>query len=151
MPEEFRHIVRIAGADLDGTLMVVYALAGIKGIGTRLANVIVEKAGIDPATRLGLLPDLKVRKIEEIIENPLKNGVSSWLLNRPKDGETGKDRHLIGPDLDLQIKSDLDQMKKIKSWRGYRHSYGLRVRGQKTRTTGRKKKALGIKKRQAGA
>lgn len=151
MTEEFRHIVRVAGTDLDGTLMVAYALAGIKGIGPRLANVIAEKAGIDPETRLGLLPDLKVRRIEEIIENPLKNGVSSWLLNRPKDEETGKDRHLIGPDLDLQIKSDIDQMKKIKSWRGYRHSYGLRVRGQKTRTTGRKKKALGVKKRQAGA
>jgi len=151
MPEEFRHIVRVAGTDLDGTLMVAHALAGIKGIGTRLANVIAEKAGIDPATRLGFLPDLKVRRIEEIIENPLKNGVPSWLLNRPKDVETGKDRHFIGPDMDLQIKSDMDQMKKIKSWRGYRHSYGLRVRGQKTRTTGRKKKALGVKKRPAGA
>jgi len=151
MPEEFRHIVRVAGTDLDGTLTVAYALAGIKGIGIRLANVIAEKASIDPATRLGFLPDLKVRRIEEIVENPLKNGVPSWLLNRPKDEETGKDRHLIGPDMDLQMKSDLDQMKKIKSWRGYRHSYGLRVRGQKTRTTGRKKKALGVKKRPAGA
>jgi len=151
MPEEFRHIVRVAGTDLDGTLTVAYALAGIKGIGIRLANVIAEKASIDPATRLGFLPDLKVRRIEEIVENPLKNGVSSWLLNRPKDEETGKDRHLIGPDMDLQMKSDMDQMKKIKSWRGYRHSYGLRVRGQKTRTTGRKKKALGVKKRPAGA
>jgi len=151
MSEEFRHIVRVAGTDLDGTLMVIYALAGIRGIGTRLANVIAEKAGIDPATRLGFLSDSKVRRIEEIIENPLKNGVPSWLLNRPKDTETGQDRHLIGPDMDLQIKSDMDQMKKIKSWRGYRHSYGLRVRGQKTRTTGRKKKALGVKKRQAGA
>jgi len=151
MPEEFRHIVRIAGTDLDGTLIVAQALTGINGIGTRLANVIAEKAGIDPATRLGFLPDGKVRRIEEIIESPLKNGVPSWLLNRPKDEGTGKDTLLIGPDLELQIKSDMDQMKKIKSWRGYRHSYGLRVRGQKTRTTGRKKKALGVKKRQVGA
>jgi small subunit ribosomal protein S13 len=146
MPEEFRHIIRIADIDLDGIEKVAYALASIKGIGIRLANVIVDKAGVDPETRLGFVPDAKVEKIEDVIVNPLKYGIPGWLLNRPKDSETGKDRHIIGPDMALQIKSDIEQMKNLRSWRGFRHAYGLRVRGQRTKTTGRTKKALGVKK-----
>ena len=40
-----------------------------------------------------------------------------------------------------------EAMKKIGSWKGYRHSHGLKVRGQKTRTTGRTRKTLGVKKK----
>jgi len=146
MPEEFRHIIRIANTDLDGSLKLAHALTGVKGIGIRLANVIVEKAGLDPEVRLGFLSDLNVDKIEDIIANPTKYGLPGWLLNRQKDMEIGKDRHLIGPDLVLQVKTDIDNMKTIKSWRGFRHAYGLKVRGQRTKTTARSKKPLGVKK-----
>jgi len=146
MSEEFRHIIRIAERDLDGTLKVNYALMNIKGIGAGLTSVIVRKAGIDPETRLGFLSDEEIEKIEDVIEKPAKYGLSGWLLNRPKDAQTGNDIHLIGSDLDLQIKMDIDEMKKIRSWRGYRHAYGLKVRGQRTRTTGRSGKAMGVKK-----
>lgn len=151
MPEEFRHIIRIADTDLDGTKKVAYALTGIRGIGLRLAHIIVEKAGLDPETHLGLLPDAKVDKIEEVMENPMKYGVPGWLLNRSKDQETGKDRHLIGPDIDLQVKSDVEMMQRVRSWRGFRHAHGLKVRGQRTKTTGRKKKTLVVKRRRGGS
>jgi small subunit ribosomal protein S13 len=148
MSKEFRHITRIVNTDLDGAQKVGYALSRVKGIGNRLANVIVQKAEIDPNIRLGFLPEADIKKIEDMIKNPVKYGLPNWLLNRPKDRETGKDTHLVGADLILQIKSDIDQMKRIKSWKGFRHSHGLKVRGQRTRTTGRKAKALGVKKRQ---
>ncbi|MCK5562814.1 30S ribosomal protein S13, partial [Candidatus Bathyarchaeota archaeon] len=45
------------------------------------------------------------------------------------------------------IKSDIEELKKTRSWRGYRHAYGLKVRGQKTRTTGRSGKAMGVRKK----
>ena len=146
MPEEFRHIIRIANTDLDGSLKVAHALTGVKGIGFRLANVIIYKAGLDPEVRLGFLSDANVDKIEDIIANPTKYGLPGWLLNRQKDMETEKERHLIGPDLVLQVKTDIDNMKTIKSWRGFRHAYGLKVRGQRTKTTARSKKPLGVKK-----
>jgi small subunit ribosomal protein S13 len=148
MSKEFRHITRIVNTDLDGAQKVGYALSRVKGIGNRLANVIIQKAEIDPNIRLGFLPEADIKKIEDMIKNPVKYGLPNWLLNRPKDRETGKDTHLVGADLILQIKSDIDQMKRIKSWKGFRHSHGLKVRGQRTRTTGRKAKALGVKKRQ---
>ncbi len=147
MSKEFRYIIRIAGADLNGSQTVAYALTNIKGVGIELANVIVKKAGIKAETRLGFLSDTDVKKIEDIIEKPAKYGVPSWILNRQKDRETGNSLHVTGSDLVLQTKTDIDQMKKVRSWKGFRHSHGLKVRGQRTRTTSRKGKAMGVKKR----
>jgi small subunit ribosomal protein S13 len=148
MPREFQHIIRFVGTDVKGTQPVTYALTSVKGIGIKLANAIIEKAGIDPATRMGLLSSAEVEKLEEIVTNPVKHDIPMWLLNRRKDLETGKDIHLLSSDLVLQTKNDIDQMKKIRSWKGFRHSYGLKVRGQRTRTTGRKGKAIGVKKKE---
>ncbi len=147
MPKEFQHIIRIAETDLDGSQKVAQALTGIKGIGVGLANVIVKKANIDSKTRLGFLSDMEIDKIRDIVSKPEKQGLPSWLLNRQKDGQTGKDLHLTGSDLALRIKSDIDELKKVKSWKGFRHAHGLKVRGQRTRTTGRKGKAIGVKKK----
>jgi small subunit ribosomal protein S13 len=97
---------------------------------------------------MGFLSVAEVEKIEDVIKNPTSYGVPKWLLNRRKDMETGKDLHLLGTDLIVQTKDDIDQMKKIRSWKGFRHSYGLKVRGQRTKTTGRAGKAMGVKKKQ---
>ena len=148
MPREFQHIIRFVGTDIEGAQPVTYALTKIKGVGIKLANAIIEKSGISPEARMGFLSSAEVEKIEDILKNPVKYGIPLWLLNRRKDKETGKDLHLLGSDLILQTKNDIDQMKKIRSWKGFRHSYGLKVRGQRTRTTGRKGKAIGVKKKQ---
>jgi len=147
MSEEFRHILRITDTDVDGTLKAPYALKKIRGLSLSLANAILKKAGINPDIRAGFLTEAEVEKIEEIIKEPTKFGLSNWLLNRRKDLETGKDTHLISADLVLRTKVDIEQMKEIRSWRGYRHSYGLKVRGQRTKTTGRTGKAVGVKKK----
>lgn len=147
MSEEFRHILRIIDADVDGTLKAPFALTKIKGISLSLANAVLKKAGINPEKRAGFLTDAEVEKIEEMVKEPAKYGMPGWLLNRRKESETGKDAHLISADLVLRNKMDIDQMKEIKSWRGYRHAYGLKVRGQHTKTTGRSGKALGVKKK----
>ncbi len=148
MSEEYRHILRILGADADGTLKAPYALTKIKGISLNLATAILRKAEINPDKRAGFLTEAEIEKIEDIITEPTKYGLPNWLLNRRKDQETGKDMHQIGADLALKTKTDVEQMKEMKSWRGYRHAYGLKVRGQRTKTTGRKGKALGVKKKE---
>jgi small subunit ribosomal protein S13 len=135
------------GKDVQGTLKTVYALTQIKGISLRLSNAILKKAGVNPDLRVGYLTETEIDKIEDIIKEPAKYGLPNWLFNRRKDTETGKDVHLIGADLVLRTKMDIDQAKEIKSWRGYRHAYGLKVRGQRTKTTGRAGKALGVKKK----
>ena len=73
------------------------------------------------------------------------------LQYRRRDIESGKDLHKIGSDLALQTRNDIDKMRRIKSWRGFRHTHGLKVRGQRTKTTGRKGKAVGVKKKRLKA
>jgi small subunit ribosomal protein S13 len=147
MSREFRHIVRVTDTDIDGTLKVGYALTKVKGINVSLAKAILKKAGVSPEIRLGLLSEDQIKKIEDVIENPSKYGIPNWLLNRRKDFETGKDLHLLSSDLVLRTKMDIELMKKIKSWKGYRHAHGLKVRGQRTRTTGRTGKTVGVSKK----
>jgi len=147
MPEKFQEIIRIAGANVDGTRKLPYALTEIKGVGISFAKAIMNKASLNPNARLGFLSDKEVEEIEDILKNPTKHDVPGWLVNRQKDRETGENLHLIGSDIDLQVKSDIDRMKRIKSWKGYRHSFGLKVRGQRTKTTGRSQKSLGVKKK----
>lgn len=147
MSGEFRHIVRMADTDLDGSQKVAYALTKIKGVGIRLAGAIVRVAGVNPEERLGNLTDEEIERLEDAIRNPLKYGIPPYLLNRQRDPTTGKDLHLIGADLTLQVKADIDLMKKIKCWKGVRHSLGLKVRGQRTRTTGRKGVTVGVRRK----
>ena len=138
MSTEFKHIVRLAGSDLEGSRKVVYALTKIKGINIRLAEAIVKKVNIPQDKRLGFLSESEIRRIEDAIMNIASFDIPKWLLNRRKDLERGEDIHLITSDLDLKMKEDIEREKAMKSWKGYRHSYGLKVRGQRTRTTGRK-------------
>lgn len=147
MSTGFRHIVRVIDKDLDGMKTVVDALSDIKGVGIRLADIIARRVGVSPQMRIGYLPEEKIEEIEDIIRNLADQGIPSWLLNRRKDLETGKDRHLISSDIDLQVKADIEREKSIWSWRGYRHAYGLKVRGQRTRTTGRTGKTVGVSKK----
>jgi small subunit ribosomal protein S13 len=147
MSREFRHITRIAETDLNGTQKVANSLSRVKGIGISMANSIVKKAGVNPETRLGFLSEQELEKLEDIMRSPTKYGLPEWLFNRKKDLDTGKNLHLTGSELVLQTKTDVDLMKMSKSWKGYRHSYGLKVRGQRTKCTGRKGKAIGVKKK----
>ena len=147
MSQEFRYILRIMGTDVPGSLKTVYGIAKIKGVSLNLANAILKKTGINPNIRVGYLSENEISKIEEVIQEPTKFGIPTWLLNKRKDTETGKDTHLISSELIFRTKKDIDLAKSIKSWRGYRHAYSLKVRGQRTKTTGRAGKSLGVKKK----
>lgn len=135
------------GTDLDGSKKVVFGISKIRGVGPNLAAAIVKVSKINPDARIGSLSEAEMSRVEDAIRDPLKHGIPVRMVNRRKDIETGQDMHLTGPDLALKIKSDVDLMKDIKSWKGVRHSLGLKVRGQRTRTTGRSGKAVGVKKK----
>ncbi len=147
MPEEtFKHIVRIAGIDIEGDLPLPYGLAKIKGIGYHTGLAIVRKLGLNPRLRIGYLSEDDIKMIEEAVKNPGSIGLPTWYFNRRKDYVTGEDRHLIGADLIFEAKQDIERLMKIKCWRGIRHSLGLKVRGQRTHTTGRLGPVVGVTK-----
>lgn len=148
MSQEIRAIVRIGDTDLDGNKAVAYSLAKIRGIGISSAYAICWKLGIDPHAILGALPEDQINKLDWAVKN-LHEIAPAWFVNRRKDPETGRDLHLIGSELVLAAKKDVDLAKKVKSWRGIRHSLGLKVRGQRTVTTGRFGMTAGVTKKKA--
>ena len=144
--QEFRHLVRIAGRDLDGGKKLILALSDQKGVGYNFANVITSRLSLDPRVRLGTLTEEQVKEIEGAIQNTTKSVLPEWYYNRRNDPETGEAKQLLGADLEFIQKNDIEDEKNIQSWKGIRHGLGLKVRGQRTRTTGRGGRTVGVRK-----
>ncbi|MBA1342312.1 MAG: 30S ribosomal protein S13 [ANME-2 cluster archaeon] len=143
---EIKHLVRIANADLDGHRSVQYALTGLKGVGRRTSRILTDSAGIDPTSIIGSLGDAEIEKLKQAIAN-FESAVPTWMLNRRRDFLTGEDKHIIGVNLGLSVDEDINIMKKTRSYRGIRHERGLRVRGQRTRSTGRSGATVGVSRK----
>ena len=143
---EYKAMIRLVDTDIKGSLPVVEGITRIRGIGPTLARAILHKLGIPLNKRVGYLTDDEIKALEDAIKN-VASIFPSYMVNRRFDRYTGKDLHIIGSDLKLVIQRDIEFEKEINSWRGLRHRLGLKVRGQKTRTTGRKHKKMVVKKR----
>jgi small subunit ribosomal protein S13 len=146
-----RGIVHLVGKDISGKLTLTNSLKQVKGVGIRLApilsDVVAKELGLTPDTPIGKLNDEQLEKIEKVIQTPREHGVPGWLLNRQKDLETGKDKHLVGSDLTFAVKQDIEREKDLYTWKGFRHIYAKKVRGQSTRTSGRKGMTMGVAKK----
>ncbi len=110
------------------------------------ANSMLQVLKISPHQKIGNLTVDQVSAIEKIIQDPKAANFPIWFLNRRQDIETGEDMHLVTSDIAFNIRNDVEREKALFSWRGYRHMYGLKVRGQRTRCTGRKGGAVGVAK-----
>jgi small subunit ribosomal protein S13 len=143
---EYKHILRIAGKDIEGGKKLIVALSEIKGVGYNFAQVLIQSLNINPNMRVGFLTENDIREIEQAISSPARAGIPQWYLNRRKNMDDGSNNHMITSDLDFAASNDIEREKLVMSWRGYRHMFGLRVRGQCTRTTGRRGGAVGVKK-----
>jgi small subunit ribosomal protein S13 len=146
--KELRGIIRLAGKDVGGEVNLKRALLRVRGIGHTLAlaasMIIHRELGINPEAPVGELTDDKIEKIDQILFNLQDHKLPTFMLNRNKDFTGGKDRHVIMNDLIFEVNQDVDREKKMYSWRGYRHAYGQKTRGQKTRNTGRSGMAVGV-------
>ena len=146
--ESLRGIVRIAGKDIKGHVPLKRALLRVRGFGHTTAKiaseVISQELGISPDTKSGSFSDEQIEKIDAILTSIHKRNVPRFLLNRQKDFDSGEDMHVIMNDLIFAIRQDIEKEKKLYTWKGYRHAYGQKVRGQRTKNTGRKGMALGV-------
>lgn len=146
--KEIRGIVRMTGKDIKGQWTVKRSITSIKGIGVNLGSVIsgvaLKQIGADEDTMIGEITEEQMRKLETVLSHPEQFGVPGWMLNRQRDVVTGETKHLIGTDLQFSVKQDIEHEKDIYTWRGYRHAYGQKVRGQHTRSTGRTGMTVGV-------
>ncbi len=144
--EEYRHIVRILGNDIPGEKKVLVGLTQIKGIGYNFATAILDSLNISTSLNIGDITDENVKEIERIIVDPMAANFPKWFLNRQKDIETGIDKHIVTSDIPFTLRNDIERERVTASWRAYRHMSGLKVRGQRTRTSGRRGGAVGVAK-----
>ena len=122
-------MARIAGVDLPRDKRVEIGLTYIYGIGRTSAKEILEKAGVNPDTRVKDLTEEEAGKIRKIIDND----------------------YMLEGDLRREVSMNIKTLMEIGSYRGIRHRRGLPVRGQKTKTNARTrkgpKKTVGRKKK----
>ena len=139
-------IVRIVSKDIEGKMTLYSGLTKIKGVSWTFANATCKKLKLSKTKKIGELTDDELAAIEKFLKNP---DVPTYMLNRRDDFETGDDRHLISSDLDLVKEFDIKRLRKIKSYRGYRHAAGLPSRGQRTKSNFRRfrSKGSGIKRK----
>ncbi|KAK2973740.1 hypothetical protein RJ640_019740 [Escallonia rubra] len=145
--EEFQHILRVQNTNVDGKQKIMFALTSIKGIGRRFANIVCKKADVDMNKRAGELSSAEIDSLMVIVANPRQFKIPDWFLNRKKDYKDGKYSQVTSNALDMKLRDDLERLKKIRNHRGLRHYWGLRVRGQHTKTTGRRGKTVGVSKK----
>jgi len=148
---DFRHIVRLRDTDLKGSYVVERALRNIKGIGHTISRAVRIQAGLPDNKKLGDLSDAEIKKLDEVISNFSSLGFRDYILNRRNDLESGENKHLTSTELVLESRNDIAFMKSIRSYKGIRHGAGLKVRGQRTKSTGRKGTSVGVRKKSAPA
>jgi small subunit ribosomal protein S13 len=146
--DSFRGIIRIAGKDVKGHVTLIKSLFAVRGIGHTMAaaaaRVIEKELSLKPDMQVGNLTEANVENIDKILSSLHEYNVPKFLLNRRSDFLTGTDRHVIMNDLIFENTQDVEREKKMYTWIGYRHTYGQKVRGQRTRNTGRTGMAVGV-------
>ncbi|MEM2839326.1 MAG: 30S ribosomal protein S13 [Thermoplasmata archaeon] len=143
LPDNFKFIVRMVNTDINGELSVLLGLTKIRGIGLRAAQTITKLTGIPPNTMIGSLEDAQIAKLEETVTG-LVELVPGWMVNRQHDWESGDDMHLVGVDVDVFRRDDINRMKMIRCYKGIRHERGQKVRGQRTKSNGRTGLQVGV-------
>lgn len=146
--EEHEILVRIYGQDIRGSKNIYVGLTKIKGASWTISGIVCKNLNLDKRMKIS---DLSKDQIKNITEELKNLSAPDFLKNRQRDLDTGESKHFLGVDLDMKREFDIKRMKKIKSYRGIRHSMKLPVRGQRTRSNFRKSGiAVGVKKPRMG-
>jgi small subunit ribosomal protein S13 len=150
MEEDFKYIVRILSTDIDGKKPAIIGLTSVKGVGMRIAEIVMNQIDFPRNEKIGRMKDPQIEQVEKLIQS-LSETLPEWMVNRQHDFETGECVHLLGTDLDMFRKDDVNRMKMIRCYKGIRHEQGAKVRGQRTRSNGRTGLTLGVVKGEVGA
>ncbi|MGK0208787.1 MAG: small subunit ribosomal protein S13 [Patescibacteria group bacterium] len=130
-------LIRVLGKDLRGDNRISVGLTKIKGISWAISSAICRILKINQTTQIRDITPEQLKQIEEFMKNVQ---LPSFMMNRQKDNESGKDMHVSGADLTLRQEFDIKRLRKIKTYRGIRHGNKLPVRGQRTKSNFRPNK-----------
>jgi small subunit ribosomal protein S13 len=108
-------VARISGVTIPDGKQVWVALTYVHGIGQKSAHDILDKAKVEPTTRVKNLTDGEIGRIQDAI---------------------GAD-YVVEGELQRLVSGNIKRLKDIKSYRGQRHAMHLPSRGQRTKTNAR--------------
>ncbi len=148
--ERVENLIRIMSTDIPASRNIYAGLTKIKGVSFAMSNAVCHILKLNKNRKIESLSEEEIDKITEAIQNPK---IADFMKNRRFDFDSGETKHLSLTDLDLRKEFDIKRLKKIKSYRGIRHSRGLPTRGQRTKSNFRKKgknKAIGVKTKKTG-
>ena len=111
-------MARIAGVDLPREKRVEIGLTYVYGIGRVSAAKILEKAQVNPDTRVRELTDDEVKRISAVIDETM----------------------MVEGDLRRDVALNIKRLMEIGCYRGVRHRKGLPVRGQSSKRNARTRK-----------
>merc|ERR1712166_475729 len=124
-----------------------FGLRQIRGVGRRFSILAMKIAQVDCNKRCGEVNEDEINKLNDLLSRPLEYNIPKWFLNRQKDPKDGTWYQVISNNIDGLMREDLERMRKSKNHRGLRHYWGVRVRGQRTKSTGRCGKTLGVQRK----
>lgn len=114
---------RLVGVDIPEHKKTLYSLTSIYGVGLKISGKVLDQAGVDKDKRARDLTQDEVGRINKVLENYINEG-----------------------NLRRQINENIQRLKRIRSYRGMRHSAGLPTRGQRTKTNSRTARGGGKRK-----
>ncbi len=117
---------RIAGTEIPDNKPLRISLRYIYGIGPKFAEDICKAIEVDGQVRANTLTEDQLAQIAGILEGG----------------------YIVEGALRRQVQQNIQRLRDIRSYRGWRHRSGLPVRGQRTKTNARTRK--GRKKTVAG-
>ncbi|KAH0575177.1 Ribosomal protein S18 [Spironucleus salmonicida] len=144
---DYRDLLRIFNTNVDGKRKLEISLTKILGIGRRFGRVCLEKASIDPFKRGGEMTLKEEEELLKIFQDPVAHGIPVWMINKRKEVITGKDIHITSSQFSQQTRTELEGMRRNKCNRGLRHAAGIKVRGQRTKCTGRRAGVVGVQRK----
>ena len=144
-PKRPTNIIRVSETNLDGSKPAHIAIRHVSGVGDMFSHAVRTVAPFTSKKLMDLNPQ-EMATLIDIIQHPEKYNIPSWLYNRRKDPIKGTNVHLVASTLDFTHKMDINDLKKLRTYKGVRHSLGLPVRGQRTRSSFRGGATVGVKR-----
>jgi small subunit ribosomal protein S13 len=120
-------MARLVGVDIPDHKKMYMSLRAIFGVGPTLSEKILEISQVNRDKFARDLTADEVNRIQKVLE-----------------------KHLVEGYLRRNINDNIERLKRIKSYRGLRHSMGLPARGQRTKTNSRNARGGG-KRRTVGS
>ena len=145
MSTEFKRIVSIGKEQVLGHRSVFSGLLQVYGLGRYLTRYVINRFNI--SGRMGDIPKETLQEVIDYIRNGLSDELPVWLRNYTYTRATGESVHLLEDTLRMEQTQSINALKTIKNYRGQYHSLNRKVKGQRTRSNGRRGRAVGVGKK----